>query len=224
MSTAATRSGFWSPDMTDLTLIIGDKNLSSWSLRPWLVMVHLGISFSERTIRLDQETSKAELADISPSSRVPCLLDGDLVVWDSLSILEYLAEKFPDKTLWPAERRARATARSVSAEMHSGFSGLRTMWPMHFIREGMRHTTHGIEGEIARIAEIWDNCRRDYGADGPFLFGRFSIADAMFAPVVSRFVTYGPLALPERAAEWRDMMWALPAMKKWGKGALAEDS
>jgi glutathione S-transferase len=209
--------------MTDLTLFIGDKNLSSWSLRPWLAMTYAGISFTERLIRLDQESTRAEISDVSPSSRVPCLLDGDLVIWDSLSICEYLAEKFPEKHLWPDDRRAHATARSVSAEMHSGFSGLRSMWPMYFLREGMRHTTHGIEGDIARIIEIWENCRRDFGAGGAFLFGRFSIADAMFAPVVSRFVTYGPVALPERAAAWRDMMWALPAMREWGKGALAED-
>lgn len=208
--------------MDGLVLYIGDKNLSSWSLRPWLLMKHAGIHFRERMIRLDQPTTKAELADASPSLRVPCLLDNDLTVWDSLSIGEYLAEKFPEKGLWPESRAARAAARSVSAEMHSGFSGMRSLWPMHFAREGMRHTTHGIEGDIARIAEIWESCRRDYGDGGKFLFGRFSIADAMFAPVVSRFVTYGPVALPPRAAEWRDMMWALPAMKEWGEGAKAE--
>ncbi len=213
--------------MAGLILHIGDKNLSSWSLRPWLLMKHAGIGFTERVIRLDRPTSKAELADISPSSRVPCLLDDELVVWDSFAICEYLAEKFPEKSLWPADRAARATARSVSAEMHSGFSALRTLWPMHFAREGMRHTTHGIEDDIARLIEIFETCRRDYGAvakngDGPFLFGRFSIADAMFAPVVSRFVTYGPLALPPAAAAWRDAMWSLPAMREWGEGAKAE--
>lgn len=208
--------------MDGLVLYIGDKNLSSWSLRPWFLMKHAGIRFRERLIRLDRPETKAELADVSPSLRVPCLLDDDLTVWDSLSISEYLAEKFPEKGLWPEGRAARATARSVSAEMHSGFSGLRSLWPMHFSREGMRHTTHGIEGEIARIAEIWESCRRDHGGGGKFLFGRFSIADAMFAPVVSRFITYGPVALPARAAEWRDMMWALPAMKEWGEGAKAE--
>ncbi len=208
--------------MDELVLYIGDKNLSSWSLRPWLLMKHSGIRFRERMIRLDRPETKAELADASPSLRVPCLLDDGLTIWDSLSISEYLAEKFPEKGLWPENRAARAAARSVSAEMHSGFSGMRSLWPMHFAREGMRHTTHGIEGDIARIAEIWESCRRDYGKDGDFLFGRFSIADAMFAPVVSRVVTYGPVALPSRAARWRDMMWALPAMKEWGVGAEAE--
>lgn len=208
--------------MSGLVLYIGDKNLSSWSLRPWLVMKQAGIAFTERTIRLDRPETRAELADVSPSLRVPCLFDDELTVWDSLSICEYLAEKFPDKNLWPADRAARAAARSVSAEMHSGFSGLRSLWPMHFAREGMRHTTHGIQDDIARIAEIWESCRRDHGNGGAFLFGAFSIADAMFAPVVSRFVTYGPVELPPRAAAWRDMMWALPAMKEWGAGAKAE--
>ncbi len=208
--------------MSDLILYIGDKNLSSWSLRPWLLMKQAGIPFSERVIRLDRPETKSELADVSPSVRVPCLLDDGLTVWDSLSICEYLAEIFPEKGLWPEDRDARATARSVAAEMHSGFSALRSLWPMHFAREGMRHTQHGIQDEIARIAEIWESCRRDHEAGGDFLFGRFSIADAMFAPVVSRFVTYGPVALPARAASWRDMMWALPAMKEWGEGAKAE--
>lgn len=208
--------------MSGLILYIGDKNLSSWSLRPWLLMKQAGVSFAERVIRLDRPQTRAELADVSPSLRVPCLLDNELTVWDSLSICEYLAEKFPEKNLWPADRAARATARSVSAEMHSGFSGLRTLWPMHFTREGMRHTTHGIQDDIARIAEIWEGCRRDHGNGGAFLFGGFSIADAMFAPVVSRFVTYGPVDLPPRAAAWRDMMWALTAMKEWGAGAKAE--
>ncbi|MFZ5615829.1 MAG: glutathione S-transferase family protein [Pseudomonadota bacterium] len=208
--------------MDGLVLYIGDKNLSSWSLRPWILMKHAGIHFRERMIRLDRPETRAELADVSPSVRVPCLLDDDLTVWDSLSICEYLAEKFPEKGLWPEDRSARATARSVSAEMHSGFSGMRSLWPMHFVREGMRHTTHGIEGDIARIVEIWENCRRDFGRGGPFLFGKFSIADAMFAPVVSRFVTYGPVALPPAAAAWREAMWSLPAMKEWGEGARAE--
>lgn len=203
-------------------LFIGDKNLSSWSLRPWLVLKQSNIPFTERMIRLDQPTTTSEISDISPSRRVPCLLAGDLAIWDSLSICEYLAEAFPEKALWPTDFRARATARSVSAEMHSGFSGLRSLWPMHFARTGMRHTTHGIEDEIERIIEIWESCRRDFAADGPFLFGAFSIADAMFAPVVSRFMTYGPADLPSAAAAWSETVWNLPAMKEWGEGARAE--
>lgn len=213
--------------MSAFALIIGDKNLSSWSLRPWLALKQTGIPFTERLVRLDRPQTKAEIMKVSPSGRVPCLVDGDIAIWDSLSILEYLAEKFPQKGLWPADANARAFARSVSAEMHSGFSNLRTLWPMNFAREGMRHLAHGIDGDIARIVEIWERCRRDFGAapdhgGGPFLFGRFSIADAMFAPVVSRFVTYGPVSLPPASAAWRDAIWALPAMMEWGAGAKAE--
>lgn len=205
-----------------LTLVIGDKNLSSWSLRPWLLMKAAGIPFTERLVRLDRPETKAEIARYSPSRRVPCLIDATTAIWDSLSIAEYLAEKFPEKGLWPDAPKARAIARSVSAEMHSGFQALRALWPMNFSREGMRHLTSGIDGDIARIAEIWETCRRDFGTDGPFLFGRFSVADAMYAPVVSRFQTYGPVALPPLADEWRAMMWSLPAMREWGAGASAE--
>jgi glutathione S-transferase len=209
--------------MAGLVLCIGDKNLSSWSLRPWLAMTHAGIAFSERVIRLDRPSTAAEIADVSPSSRVPCLLDGDLTIWDSLAICEYLAERFPEKRLWPEDRRARATARSVSAEMHSGFQGLRSLWPMCFSRQDMRHTTHGIEGDIARIAEIWEGCRRDFGepAGGPFLFGAFSIADAMYAPVVFRFATYGVALGPVEAA-YAESMRRLPAMTRWAEAAAAE--
>lgn len=161
--------------MSDLTLFIGDKDLSSWSLRPWLVMKHAGVEFTERMIRLDQPETKTVIADASPSKRVPCLMDGALAVWESLSICEYLAEKFPGKHLWPADSDARAVARSVSCEMHAEFSALRTIWPMHFAREGMRHTTHGVQSDIGRIIEIWESCRRDFGeaGGGPFLLAPF---------------------------------------------------
>lgn len=205
-----------------LSLVIGDKNLSSWSLRPWLMMKASGIAFTERLIRLDRPETKSEIARYSPSGRVPCLIDDDTAVWDSLSIAEYLAEKFPEKHLWPEAPKKRAIARSVSAEMHSGFQALRSFWPMNFSREGMGHMTYGAGGDIARIAEIWETCRRDFGAGGPFLFGRFSIADAMYAPVVSRFQTYGPVNLPPLADAWRATMWSLPAMREWGDGARAE--
>ncbi len=201
-----------------LTLVIGDKNVSSWSLRPWLLLKQAGIPFTEHQIRLDRPDTKAEISKVSPSGRVPCLIDGDLAIWDSLSIAEYLAERFPDMALWPQDARARAIARSVCAEMHSGFQGLRSLWPMNFAREGMRHLTYGIDGDIARIGEIWERCRRDFGREGAFLFGAFSIADAMYAPVVSRFQTYGPVKLPQLADEWRAMMWARPAMREWGQG------
>ncbi len=207
--------------MSSLVLHIGDKELSSWSLRPWLVMKMAGIGFEERIVRLDRPETKAAIGAVSPSSKVPCLVDGDLVVWDSLAICEYLAEQ-SDEPLWPEERGARAVARAAAAEMHSGFQALRTKWPMQFSKESLRRSTEGVEGDIARIAEIWETCRRDFGDAGPFLFGRFSIADAMYAPVVSRFVTYGPVDLPPLAAKWRDHMRALPAMREWGDGARAE--
>ena len=209
--------------MSDLTLYIGDKNLSSWSLRPWLILKQAAIPFVERTIRLGQPTTRGDILEKSPNGLVPCLTHGKLTIWDSLAIAEYLAETFPDKQLWPADKSARAEARSISAEMHSGFSNLRTVWPMFFAREGMRHLRpDAVKRDIARIAEIWTGARTRYGKGGPFLFGAFSIADAMYAPVVSRFVTYGPVELPPAAAEWRDMMFALPAMQEWGAVAKAE--
>lgn len=209
--------------MSALTLYIGDKNLSSWSLRPWLILKHAGIPFTEKMIRLGQPTTRSDILDKSPNGLVPCLVDGDVTVWDSLAIAEYLAEMFPEKNLWPQGKAARAEARAVSAEMHSGFASLRTVWPMVFSREGMRHIQpDAVRKDVARIVEIWSNAREKFGSQGPFLFGAFSIADAMYAPVVSRFVTYGPLDLPKPAAEWRDMMFALPAMKEWGAAAKAE--
>lgn len=209
--------------MSEITLYIGDKNLSSWSLRPWLVLRQAGIPFTEKMIRFGRPETRAEMLEQSPSGLVPCLVDGDIRVWDSLAIAEYLADRFPEKRLWPEDRAARAEARAISAEMHSGFSALRTVWPMNFARDGMRHIRpDAVRRDIARIADIWTGARARHGAGGPFLFGRFSIADAMYAPVVSRFVTYGPVELPAAAAAWRDMMFALPAMKEWGEGAKAE--
>lgn len=209
--------------MSELTLYVGDKNLSSWSLRPWLVLKQAGIAFQERVIRLGQPTTRNDILDKSPNGLVPCLVDGKITVWDSLAIAEYLAESFPEKRLWPADKAARAEARAISAEMHSGFSALRTVWPMNFCREGMRHIRpDAVRKDIERIAAIWTGARTRHGAAGPFLFGDFSIADAMYAPVVSRFVTYGPVDLPPAAAEWRDMMFTLPAMREWGAAAAGE--
>ncbi|WP_428410182.1 glutathione S-transferase family protein [Hyphococcus sp.] len=209
--------------MTDLILGIGDKNLSSWSLRPWFLMTQAGVPFTEENIRLDRPETRAILKEKSPSGLVPYLIHGDVKIWDSLAIMEYMSELFPDKKLWPEDKQARALARSVSAEMHSGFSALRNVWPMMFLRKDMQHTTQsGVARDIERINDLWTMCRKEYGSGGDFLFGRFSIADAMYAPVVSRFVTYGPVKLSPEAAAYRDMMFALPAMKKWGDGAKAE--
>jgi glutathione S-transferase len=208
--------------MTTLTLFIGDKQLSSWSLRPWLLLKQAEIPFTEKMIRLDRPETRAEILKVSPSGRVPCLQDGAIAVWDSLAICEYLAETFPERSLWPDDRRARAKARAVSAEMHSGFQTLRSTWPMQFATEALRRPREPVQADIDRIADIWESCRREFGRGGPFLFGGFSIADAMFAPVVSRFQTYGPVPLPPRAEEWRAAMWSLPAMREWGDAARAE--
>lgn len=209
--------------MPDLTLYIGDKNLSSWSLRPWLLMKQTGIPFAEKIIRLDRPETKASILERSPSGLVPCLVDGDLMIWDSLAIAEYLAETFPQKNLWPADPTARARARSISAEMHSGFTELRRNWPLKFSSINLGHEPPaGVARDIERIAAIWSETRRDFGAGGRFLFGAFSIADAMYAPVVSRFMTYGPVELPAEAAAYMETIAALPALKEWGAGAAKE--
>jgi glutathione S-transferase len=212
-----------------LTLVIGNKNLSSWSLRPWLLMQQAEIDFTEKKILLDLPESRAKLRAVSPSGLVPCLLEDDFEIWDSLAIMEYLADKFPEKQLWPNDIKARARARSLASEMHSGFSTLRTVWPMDFIREDKAlHMGPGLARDVGRMTTLWEEARRDFGEKatndeaGPFLFGRFSIADAMFAPVVSRLKTYGPVKMPKRAQNWFDQIWLLPAMRKWGEHARAE--
>jgi glutathione S-transferase len=206
--------------MTELILTIGDKNLSSWSLRPWLLLKQAGVPFTEDNIKLDQPETRKTLAEKSPSGLVPFLNHGDVRVWDSLAIAEYVSEQFPEKQLWPEDRAARAVARSVSAEMHSSFSALRTVWPMLFTREGLElSTAGGVQRDIDRINAIWTECRKRFGGGGNFLFGNFSIADAMYAPVVSRFVTYGPIELNPEAAAYVETIRTLPAMKEWGDGA-----
>jgi glutathione S-transferase len=171
-------------------LVIGNKNYSSWSLRPWLAARHAGIEFDEIRIALDTPETAALLQHYSPSCKVPVWREGDLVIWDSLAICEYLAEQVP--ALWPTDAAARAVARSVSAEMHSGFTALRTHMTMNARARGRNvPVTPEIAADIDRIVMIWSDCRSRFGADGPWLFGAFSIADAMFAPVALRFTTYG---------------------------------
>lgn len=213
--------------MTDLTLTIGDKALSSWSFRPWFLMKHAGIPFAEENISLDRPETRKILAEQSPAGLVPFLTHGDVKTWDSLAIMEYVSELFPEKQLWPAEREARAMARAVSAEMHSGFSALRTVWPMNFNREGLAHVTSGgVRRDIERIDALWTECRTRFNANegegGPFLFGAFSIADAMYAPVVSRFLTYGPVSVSPESASYMQTIRALPAFTEWGEGAKAQ--
>ncbi len=209
--------------MTDLTLTIGDKNLSSWSFRPWFLMTEAGVPFTEENIRLDRPESRGVLKEKSPSGLVPFLTHGDLQVWDSLAIMEYVVDLFPEKQLWPAEPGPRAIARAVSAEMHSGFSALRTVWPMMFLRSHPNHTTQaGVARDIARIDTLWTMCRKQYGAGGDFLFGAFSVADAIYAPVVSRFSTYGPVTASTESAAYMETIRGTDAWQKWRAGAEAE--
>jgi glutathione S-transferase len=202
-------------------LYVGDFNLSSWSLRPWLALTQAGVPFETVRIRLDRPTSRAALTVSSPSGRVPVLHHGNLVVWESLAICEYAAELAPDAGLWPAEPGARAVARAVSSEMHAGFAALRAEHPMNLLAETARAPSPAAAADVARIRSLWKDCRARFGADGPFLFGRFTIADAMFAPVVSRFRTY---AIPTDAVceEYADVVWELPAMGEWRRRAEAE--
>ena len=208
--------------MSILTLAIGNKNYSSWSLRPWLVLRQAGIPFEEVRIPLYCPGSDAALAKWSPSGKVPALHDGAVTVWDSLAICETLAERFPEKRLWPVDAAARATARAVSAEMHAGFAALRTHMSMNIrARRPGRGRTPECLADIGRIVAIWTTCRTRYGADGAFLFGDFSIADAMYAQVVLRFQTYG-VALNGAAKSYAETILALPALQDWVADAIAE--
>ena len=181
-------------------LVIGNKNYSSWSLRAWLILREAGIDFDEVRIPLDTDTTAGEIAKYSPAGFVPVLLVDDEVIWDSLAIAETVADRWPDAGLWPDDPKRRAHARAVSAEMHSGFIALREAMPMNCRAMGRRVTLpDDVAADIDRIFAIWSECHRRYGDDGDWLFGRFSIADAMFAPVVLRFRTYG-INLPESAS------------------------
>ncbi|BAM89170.1 putative glutathione S-transferase [Bradyrhizobium oligotrophicum S58] len=207
-----------------LKLVIGNKNYSSWSMRPWLALRGCDIAFEEIVIPLytDDPADKARILSHSPAGKVPVLIDGAITVWDSLAIIEYLAERFPEAGLWPADAAARAQARSVSAEMHSGFQALRNECPMNLHRP-LRpvELSADAKANIARVEEIWRDCRARYGAGGPFLFGRFGGADAMFAPVVTRLHTFAvPVAADTRA--YMDTMMAMPAFAEWVKDGLAE--
>lgn len=208
--------------MPNPILVIGNKAYSSWSLRPWLLLRQAGIGFDEIRLSLYEDGAKQKILQYSATGRVPVLKDGDLTIWDSLAICEYLAEEYPEKRLWPPETAARAHARSISAEMHSGFSNLRSQMPMNVRREiPGRAKTPEVLAEVARIETIWNDCRGRHGARGPFLFGAFSIADAMYAPVVSRLRTYG-VTIAGEAGEYAASILALPAMQEWIAGAHAE--
>ena len=212
-----------------LKLYIGNKNYSSWSMRPWVLLTQAGIPFEEVMARFDSFAPDSDFKKIidpvSPVGKVPALVDGDLAVWDTLAIAEYLAEKFPDKQLWPADAKARARARSICAEMHSGFAALRSACPMNIeaslpeIGQLAWRDKPAVRADVARLVAMWSELLAQHG--GPMLFGTFSVADAYFAPVVMRLKTYA-LPVPEEIAAYMVRVCALPGVKAWVEGALAE--
>jgi len=219
--------------MAEFTLILGNKNYSSWSLRGWLAARLAGIAFAERLVRLSEPGSRAALLAHSPAAKVPVLHHGERVIWDSLAIVEYLAEQRPGAGLWPAEPGARAHARSIAAEMHAGFAPLRRQMPMN-LRKSLpgKGRGPGVAEDIERITALWQDCRRRFGGnaggggdggggDGPFLFGRASAADAMYAPVATRLRTYG-VALDPASAAYVEAIHAWPLFREWQAAALEE--
>jgi glutathione S-transferase len=210
--------------VAELTLYIGNKNYSSWSLRPWLALQQTGLPFREVLLPLRQADSKERFLALSPAGKVPVLHHGSTVIWESLAICEYLAELAPAAGLWPEDRAARAHARSIAHEMHAGFARLRENLPMD-VRSDRRAQSraHLVADDITRIGEIWRQARTDYGRHraGPFLFGHFTIADAMYAPVVSRFRTYG-VTLDEIGTAYMAAVLDWPAFKAWAAAAAQE--
>lgn len=208
--------------MSHFTLVIGNKNTSSWSLRPWLLMRTAGVPFDEVHVRLRQPDTRAQCLRHSPSGMVPVLKHDGLTIWESLAICEYLAERYPERELWPTDAAARAQARAVSSEMHAGFRALRQHMPMDCLgrHPGQAHDAEGVAQDIARISGLWNACRAEWGSAGAFLFGKFSIADAMFAPVVSRFETYA-VPVDETCRTYMDHIFGLPAMAEWLTGCEA---
>jgi glutathione S-transferase len=207
--------------MSALMLVVGSRNYSSWSLRPWLLLKHLGIAFTERQFELDTPEFEAEIATISPTRRVPVLLHGAVRVWESLAICEYASELAQGRG-WPRDPALRATARAIAAEMHSGFAALRAACPMNARVSGRQvPMTPSLERDVKRIDAIWSGCRRDNGELGPYLFGGFSIADAMFAPVVLRVRSYG-LPLSELARRYQETMMSDAHLSEWIEASRLE--
>lgn len=206
-----------------MLLVVGNKNYSSWSMRPWIAMKVAGLAFQEEVIPLYEPGSRERVLKYSPTGKVPCLVDGDVTVWESLAILDYLADKFPHAKIWPDDPKARALARAVSAEMHAGFAPLRNHCPMNMRRDPdrKRDLPPEVQANVERIDTIWSQCRSRFGASGPFLFGGFSAADAMYAPVVSRFASYA-IAVSPVARDYMGAMMALPAWKEWEEAGIAE--
>jgi glutathione S-transferase len=205
-----------------LRLIIGNKNYSSWSLRPWLAMTVAGIPFEEEVVPLHTPEFAARVLPLSPTGRVPVLIDGDTVVWESLAILEYLNDAFPRAQLWPEGTPARAHARALAHEMHAGFAPLRRACPMNLWRPVTTpELPADVQANVARIDAMWSDCRARFGSGGPFLFGAFSAADAMYAPVVSRLRSYG-IGVGPLARAYMDAILALPAWRAWHSAAVKE--
>lgn len=204
-------------------LVIGDKTYSSWSLRPWLALRHAGIDFEERLLWLHRPEFRAEVARYSPSGRVPVLRHGNVVVWESLAILEYINETWMKGQGWPAEPVARAHARAAACEMHSGFAALRRELALNLRRKGAPlQPPHDAQADIRRIVALWDEARTRFGEAGPFLYGAFGCADAMYAPVALRFETYG-IALPAMARAYVDTILSMPAIAEWRAAAAQEN-
>ena len=205
-----------------LKLIIGNKAYSSWSLRPWILLAHFHIPFEEVVIPLDEPETRKRILEYAPTGNVPSLHDGAIEVWESLAILEYVAEKFPEKAIWPRAKAARAHARSLASEMHAGFAALRQHCPAQFRRPVRAIAlTEPVKADVARIEAAWAKARSLFGKSGPFLFGKFSAADAMFAPVVNRLHTYDiPVSAETRG--YMDAVMALPAWKAWVGDAQSE--
>jgi glutathione S-transferase len=206
-----------------LTLVIGNKNYSSWSMRPWLALKACGIAFDEVLIPLyTGDADKQRILKFTRSGKVPALVDGDVTIWDSLAVIEYIAERFPEAQLWPQDAAMRAHARSVSAEMHSGFAALRNECGMNLHRPvGAKPLSAEARADVARIQESWSDCRARYGKRRPYLFGTFSGADAMYAPVVHRFRTYA-IDVSPIVRDYMETMMALPAFQEWTRAGLAE--
>ena len=205
-----------------LTLVIGNKNYSSWSLRPWIAMKVAGIPFEEVVIPLYLEGSRERILQYSPAGKVPILIDDGEPVWETLAILEHLAERFPQAGFWPADAKARSLARSISAEMHAGFQPLRQHCTMNlWLPPKPRPQPDEVLDNIRRIETIWRDCRTRFGRGGPFLFGRFGAADAMYAPVVARFHNYG-LPVQADTRGYMDNVMALPAWREWVDAAMRE--
>lgn len=208
-------------ERSNLQLVIGNKNYSSWSMRPWVVLKGFDIPFDEVRILLDQPDTADHIAKYSAAGRVPVLIAGNTAIWDSLAICEYVAEQFPEKNLWPQDVVARALARSICAEMHSSFAGLRSaMWMNIRARFPGKGRSPAAQADIARVCEIWESCLTCFGPND-FLFGKFSIADAYYAPVVMRFRTYA-VALAPALEAYADRVAAHPAVALWMQGAHAE--